>query len=319
MKNKEEIPLWADDTSMSKVKYVLRLITAQALIGGREMVIHSKDLETHFSLGDILIERGLVEEEQLWCALDEQREEAKQGRWLLLEEILIGWGLLTQAEINESLAELARRNELLLFQVAYHPAAYSHLKRIIDIVGALIGLGITACIFPWVALAIYLDDCGPVFFVQNRIGLRGRQFKIWKFRSMIADADRQKASVRSDSTLFFSANNDWRITRVGRILRKTMIDEFPQFWNVLIGEMSLVGTRPPTLDEVRHYKKHHWMRLEVKPGITGLWQASGDRHSKDFEGVLALDRAYQDRWSAALDLLIIAKTIYGALVRVNHM
>jgi lipopolysaccharide/colanic/teichoic acid biosynthesis glycosyltransferase len=106
---------------------------------------------------------------------------------------------------------------------------------------------------------------------------------------------------------------------VGRILRKTMIDEFPQFWNVLLGNMSLVGTRPPTLDEVRHYEHHHWRRLKVKPGITGLWQASKNRHTKGFEDVLALDLEYQKRWNVSLDLLIIIKTIYGALVRTQPM
>jgi len=136
---------------------------------------------------------------------------------------------------------------------------------------------------------------------------------------MVPNADELKLSIQSESELFFSVKADPRITRVGRILRKTMLDEFPQCWNVLMGDMSLVGTRPPTLDEVRHYQHHHWQRLKVKPGLTGLWQASGNRHAKGFEDILALDLEYQKRWNVGLDLWIIIQTIYGALARTQRM
>ncbi len=273
----------------------------------------------HFCLGDILLEGGLVSADQLQCALDEQVQEALQGKWVLLGEVLVSWGLISQAELDESISKLSQHNELLRFEAVNHPSVISGFKRLIDIVGALVGLSLTAFVFPWVALAIYFEDRGPVFFKQHRVGLNGWQFTIWKFRSMVPNADQQKLSIQSESELFFSTKADPRITRVGRILRKTMLDEFPQFWNVLMGDMSLVGTRPPTLDEVRHYQHHHWQRLKVKPGLTGLWQASGNRHAKDFEDVLALDLEYQKRWNVGLDLLIILKTIYGAVVRTKRM
>jgi lipopolysaccharide/colanic/teichoic acid biosynthesis glycosyltransferase len=272
-----------------------------------------------YSLGQILLEASLVTEDQLQCALEEQAEQAKQGKHVLLGKVFVSWGLISQVELDESIHKLSQRNERIRFGTAVHASGISKGKRWIDIVGALVGLCLSALVLPWVALAIYCEDRGPVFFKQNRMGLRGYQFTIWKFRSMVLDADALKLSVDSENKLFFSPKADPRITKVGRILRKTMVDEFPQFWNVLMGDMSLVGTRPPTLDEVRHYEPHHYQRLQVKPGMTGLWQASGNRHGKDFENVLALDLEYQKRWSIGLDVVILFKTVYGALVRSKKM
>jgi lipopolysaccharide/colanic/teichoic acid biosynthesis glycosyltransferase len=272
-----------------------------------------------YSLGDILLESGLVNEDQLQCAIEEQAEAANEGKHILLGKVLIAWGLISKAELDASIRKLSQRNERILFGTAVHASVISKGKRLLDIVGALVGLGLSALVLPWVALAIYCEDRGPIFFKQNRMGLRGYQFTIWKFRSMVLDADTLKLSVKSENILFFSPKADPRITKVGRILRKTMLDEFPQFWNVLMGDMSLVGTRPPTLDEVRHYELHHYQRLHVKPGMTGLWQASGDRHGKEFEDVLAMDLEYQQRWSIGLDLVILFKTVYGALVRSKKM
>lgn len=273
----------------------------------------------HFCLGDILLASGLVTNDQLQCALTHQVHAALEGKWVLLGEVLMSWGLISEAELETSINKLSQHNELLRFEAVKHPSVVSGIKRCIDIVGALVGLSLTALVLPWVALAIYCEDRGPVFFKQQRVGLNGWQFTIWKFRSMIPNADQLKLSIKSESELFFSPKADPRITKVGRILRKTMIDEFPQFWNVLLGNMSLVGTRPPTLDEVRHYEHHHWRRLKVKPGITGLWQASGKRHGKDFQDVLALDLEYQRRWTIGLDLSILFKTIYGSLVKTEQM
>jgi len=282
-------------------------------------LIQAPRKQRHYFLGHILLEAGLVNADQLQCALYEQEEEAKKGKHVLLGKILVSWGLITQVELDESIEKLSRRNELIRFGTAQHKSVISRGKRFLDIVGALVGLGLTALVLPLVALAIYCEDRGPVFFKQKRVGLRGYQFTIWKFRSMVLDADTLKLSVKSENKLFFSPKDDPRITRVGRILRKTMLDEFPQFWNVLMGDMSLVGTRPPTLDEVRHYEPHHYRRLSVKPGLTGLWQASGDRHAKDFGDVLALDLEYQKRWSLSFDVMILFKTVYGALVRSKKM
>ena len=199
-----------------------------------------------------------------------------------------------------------------------HPATHSIIKRLLDIVGSLVGLLILALIFLPVAIAIKLDSSGSIFYTQERYGLYGKPFKIRKFRSMVVDAERLKNKVKNEANgLIFKSENDPRITRVGRFLRQTSLDEFPQFWNVLVGEMSLVGTRPPTADEVIHYNRHHWRRLNVKPGLTGEWQVSGRSQVKDFDEVVALDLRYQSRWTPWYDLQIIAKTLYVVVARVG--
>lgn len=193
-------------------------------------------------------------------------------------------------------------------------SATSRTKRAIDIVGALVGLTITVAILVPIAIAIRLDTPGSIFFTQTRVGYRGRRFRIWKFRSMIANAERQQHLVQNQTRgCIFKNENDPRITRVGRFLRRTSLDEFPQFWNVLVGDMSLVGTRPPTESEVAEYSPHHWRRLDVKPGLTGEWQVNGRSQVKDFEDVVRLDIEYQRKWSIAYDLYLIAKTVLVAL------
>lgn len=197
-----------------------------------------------------------------------------------------------------------------------HPSISHPAKRWLDIAGALVGLTITALILPLVAIAIQLDDPGPIFYSQVRCGYRGKPFRIWKFRSMVADADRLKELVTNEAQgLIFKNKNDPRITRVGQLLRRTSLDEFPQFFNVLMGEMSLVGTRPPTMDEVQQYQPHHWQRLEVKPGITGEWQARGRSLISDFEEIVKLDVYYQSQWSVAYDLQLILATLLAILQR----
>jgi len=193
---------------------------------------------------------------------------------------------------------------------ALHPSVSSRIKRLLDIGGACVGLSLTGLLLPPVALAIFLDNPGPIFFSQIRVGHRGRRFRIWKFRSMVADAEQLQHLVANQASgHFFKNENDPRITRVGRFLRETSLDEFPQFWNVLRGEMSLVGTRPPTVSEVEEYNSRHWQRLNVKPGLTGEWQVRGRSAVKDFEEVVNLDLEYQRRWSIAYDLQLILRTI----------
>lgn len=195
-------------------------------------------------------------------------------------------------------------------EVAVHPSVTSIPKRLIDILGALVGLGATAVVTIPVALAIALDNPGPIFYSQTRCGLNGRTFKIWKFRSMVTGAERLKHLVNNEASgHIFKNENDPRITRVGKLLRRTSLDELPQFWNVLLGEMSLVGTRPPTQDEVKQYSSHHWERLNVKPGITGEWQANGRSSVKDFEDIVRMDVDYQRKWSVAYDINLILKTL----------
>ncbi len=193
---------------------------------------------------------------------------------------------------------------------ATHPSVSSKTKRLIDIVGALVGLGLTGILIVPIAIAIKLEDGGPIVFGQTRCSLMGRRFRIWKFRSMVTNAEALKHTVKNEvEGALFKNENDPRITKVGRFLRKTSLDEFPQFWNVLKGDMSLVGTRPPTPDELERYEVPQWQRLNVKPGITGEWQVYGRSSIKDFEDVIRLDLRYQEKWSLKYDLELILKTI----------
>ncbi len=187
------------------------------------------------------------------------------------------------------------------------------MKRLIDIVGGFCGLCFTMLVFPFIALAIKLDSPGPVIFAQERVGLNGRRFRLYKFRSMFIDAEERKEQLLKKNELegpIFKICSDPRVTRVGKVLRKTSLDELPQFWNVVKGDMSLVGTRPPTPEEVEKYKAWHYRRISIKPGLTGLWQVSGRNRIKEFDKIVALDIRYIQEWSLWLDLKIICKTLY---------
>ncbi|WP_373483677.1 sugar transferase [Acetobacterium sp.] len=187
------------------------------------------------------------------------------------------------------------------------------VKRAIDIIGSLVGLLIMAICCLFVAPLIYIKSPGPIFYSQTRVGINGRPFKIYKFRSMYPDAEKRKAELMSRnkmSGLMFKVDNDPRIIPIiGQFIRTTSIDELPQMWNVLKGEMSLVGTRPPTLDEFNEYSFHHKSRLAMKPGITGLWQISGRSEVTSFEDVVALDNQYISEWRMGSDVKILFKTV----------
>lgn len=186
------------------------------------------------------------------------------------------------------------------------------IKRMIDIVGSIVGLVITGITFPFVAIAIKLDSKGPIFFAQTRIGKNGRRFKIYKYRSMYVDAEERKKELESQNEatgLLFKMEHDPRITRVGRFIRKTSMDELPQFYNILVGDMSLVGTRPPTEDEFEKYTPYYKRRLCMTPGLTGLWQVSGRSNIENFDDVVKYDLHYIDNWSLSLDFKILAQTI----------
>ncbi|MCD7956963.1 MAG: sugar transferase [Lachnospiraceae bacterium] len=200
-------------------------------------------------------------------------------------------------------------------------------KRAMDITGGIVGLLITGICFLFVAPAIYISDPGPIFFTQERVGKNGRIFKLYKFRSMYKDAEARKAELMEKNEMkgqMFKIENDPRIigsgldgTRhgLGHFLRSSSIDELPQFWNVLKGEMSLVGTRPPLISEVNMYNTSHRARLAIKPGITGLWQVSGRSDIDDFEEVVKLDTRYIQDWSLGLDVKILVKTVAVVLMR----
>ena len=197
-----------------------------------------------------------------------------------------------------------------------HPSATNLAKRIVDICGASIGLLITAVLFIPIALLIKLDSPGPILFSQIRYGYLGQPIRIWKFRSMVRDAEARKKDVKNEiEGAFFKNKQDPRITRVGRFLRGTSLDELPQFWCVLIGSMSLVGTRPPLADEVDQYGIADWQRLNVKAGLTGEWQVRGRSLIETFGEVVALDRSYQDQWSLTHDFDLIWETVTHILSR----
>lgn len=207
--------------------------------------------------------------------------------------------------------------------------ADAFIKRALDIAGGIVGLIITGILFVFVAPAIYIKSPGPIFFKQWRVGKNGKRFKIYKFRSMYVDAEERKAELIAHNKvkdgMMFKLENDPRIIGgengkgIGNFIRNTSIDEFPQFLNVLKGDMSLVGTRPPTLDEWEKYKLHHRARLAIKPGLTGMWQVSGRSNIDDFEEVVRLDKEYIMNWSIGLDIKIILKTIAVVLTKDGSM
>jgi exopolysaccharide biosynthesis polyprenyl glycosylphosphotransferase len=195
-----------------------------------------------------------------------------------------------------------------------HPVKLA-TKRAFDLVVSSLALLVCAPLFLVVAAAIKLTDGGPVFFRQTRCGLNGREFPLYKFRSMVVDAEARLRELRARNEMsgpVFKITDDPRITRIGHFLRKTSIDELPQFWNVLVGHMSVVGPRPPLPAEVAQYERWQRRRLSVKPGITCIWQISG-RNEIDFETWMRLDLAYIDDWSLWLDFKIFLKTIPAVL------
>ncbi len=190
------------------------------------------------------------------------------------------------------------------------------IKRIFDILGGIVGTIISLPIILITAVPLLIESPGPLIFKQQRVGKNGRIFNIYKLRSMYADAEERKQALMKKNKMdgyMFKMDNDPRITKVGRVIRKLSIDELPQFWNVLKGDMSLVGTRPPTIDEFEKYESHHKRRLSLKPGITGMWQVSGRSDIQNFDEVVKLDCEYIDNWSFWLDIKILFKTVWVVL------
>lgn len=192
------------------------------------------------------------------------------------------------------------------------------VKRLMDWGGGIIGMIFTILIGIVVGPLIYIKSPGPILFTQTRVGKNGRLFKLYKFRSMYMDAEERKKELMQGNEmqgLMFKMKNDPRIIKgIGHFIRRTSLDEFPQFFNVIKGDMSLVGTRPPTVDEYERYKFHHKKRLCMKPGITGLWQISGRSNILNFEEVVKLDSEYIDTWDIEMDIKILIKTVC-AIVR----
>ncbi|MGT2783886.1 sugar transferase [Streptococcus merionis] len=213
-------------------------------------------------------------------------------------------------ETQKKLQRLADFN-VITFSTRFYSETHIIAKRALDIIGAIVGLVLCA-IVSIVLVPLIIKDGGPAIFSQERVGMNGRIFKFYKFRSMVPNAEELKKELESHNQMqgaMFKMDDDPRITKVGKFIRKTSLDELPQFYNVLRGDMSLVGTRPPTVKEYETYTPSQKKRLSFKPGITGLWQVSGRSNITDFDEVVKLDVAYIDSWSIWSDIKILLKTI----------
>lgn len=255
-----------------------------------------------------------------------------------LDEVLVAVGELHREEMLAAMEKLAQMGITIHYQIPvpelngarqkvlsqfgrFYTVTYANrfvpvgqvlLKRLMDIAGAFVGCMVLALLTVILGPLIKLESPGPIFFAQKRVGRNGRIFKMYKFRSMYADAEERKKELMAQNEmngLMFKMENDPRITKIGRFMRKTSLDEFPQFLNILKGDMSLVGTRPPTLDEFAQYSPYHKKRLSFRPGLTGMWQVSGRSDITDFEEIVRLDVEYIDNWSIVLDIKILVKTV----------
>ncbi len=242
-------------------------------------------------------------------------------------DLCLEMGVTVKVVMDVNDAHQMQRSNSFVSSVGTYPLITYHtitlntyeqfIKRIVDICISFIGLIVTSPIMLITAIAIKIDSPGPVLFKQIRVGQNGRTFYMYKFRSMCKDAESMQEELQSKNEMhgaMFKIVDDPRITKVGKFIRKTSIDELPQFFNVLKGDMSIVGTRPPTVDEVLQYKRGQWRRISIKPGITGAWQISGRNDITDFDKVVDLDLKYIDNWTLYGDLVIIFKT-FGALFK----
>lgn len=270
--------------------------------------------------GDVVDEvcRGWVDEALIVLP----REEPYPGE---LVEHLAGMGVVVHVSVFRAEDAGGMRqfvghlggHTVLTTSISYATPLQQFCKRAVDIAGGMVGCAITCILFIFLAPLIFIVSPGPVFFSQERVGMNGKRFRIYKFRSMYMDADARKAELMAQNEvkdgMMFKMKNDPRIIGgekgIGGMIRKLSIDEFPQFWNVLKGDMSLVGTRPPTREEWEKYDPHHRVRLAAKPGITGMWQVNGRSSITDFEDVVRLDRQYILDWSMGLDVRILIKTV----------
>ena len=232
---------------------------------------------------------------------------------------------ITNVPGKKQFVEKVGNYTVLTTSINYASSKQLMLKRLMDIAGGLVGCILTGIICVFVGPAIYIASPGPIFFAQERVGKNGKKFKMYKFRSMYMDAEERKAELMKDNKLGdgkrFKLDFDPRVignkilpdgthkTGIGDFIRRTSLDEFPQFFNVLKGDMSIIGTRPPLISETSLYELHHRARLAIKPGITGMWQVSGRSDITDFEEVVRLDKEYIENWNIGMDIKILFKTV----------
>lgn len=271
-----------------------------------------------------------VVDDVLICIDPEERETIEK-----IANKFIGMGITVHIKIDMLYEELGdiyfehiNKADVITTSTKTATVAGIFLKRLMDVCAGIVGCLVTAVLFIFIAPAIKIaDPKGPIFFGQERAGKNGRIFKIYKFRSMYSDAEERKKELMDKNKmdgLMFKIDADPRIIGsgpdgtkkgLGHFLRATSLDEFPNFWSILKGDMSLVGTRPPTMDEYEKYELHHKSRLATKPGLTGMWQVSGRSDFTDFEEIVKLDNEYIKNWSIRLDIKIIFKTIWVVITR----
>lgn len=335
--NRKKLILFANEENALKMmhKYVTSFMfdyeaVALVVISGHKdkdnlhveinRILHGES-GSYMELSEKSLEAFLIRE-----AIDEALVSMPESRRQWLRELILymeNLGIVTHVTTDtfclgreEKVVEEFGIYNVLTYSPRIFDPAELFLKRAMDIAGGLAGVILTVMIGIVVAPMIYLESPGPVIFKQTRIGKNGRRFTIYKFRSMYMDAEQRKKELMAQNEmngLMFKIKDDPRITRVGKFIRKTSLDEFPQFFNVLAGDMSLVGTRPPTEDEFEKYSERHKRRLSLKPGITGMWQVSGRNSVSDFEEIVNLDLEYIDNWSFWLDIKLLFQTVYVVL------
>lgn len=304
----------------SKIDDAFRKKVSEMSLGREIDFITSKEALVEYARQDIV-------DEVYIDTFDEKEELDKLVRMFLDMGVTvhIGMGFLPD-DLPNRFMEIIGECNCITTTIKTASAVELTLKRIMDIAGGLVGIILTGIAYVFVAPSIKKASPGPVFFKQERVGKNGRIFYIYKFRSMYLDAEERKKELMAQNEmqgLMFKMENDPRIIGsekgpgkgIGNFIRKTSIDELPQFLNILKGDMSLVGTRPPTKNEYEQYDLHHKIRLSAKPGLTGMWQTSGRSEITDFEEVVRLDRYYIENWSLWLDIKLIFKTVLVVLNR----
>ena len=310
----EKFNYFLNKTSMriDEIGYVLRDHNENKGVGIFNVLGYMEELED-------IIRENEVDQVYFMVHKDESPERYREYADLCLE-----MGVTVRMVLD---SHSVRRTNSFVSSIGIYPMITYHtitlntndqlFKRVVDFVSSLLGLIILSPLLLIVAIIIKLDSPGPVIFKQLRVGQNGRNFYMYKFRSMVPDAEEKKKELMEQNEvkdgMMFKMKNDPRVTRFGRFIRKTSIDELPQLFNVLKGEMSLVGTRPPTLDEVQKYHRGQWRRISIKPGITGLWQVTGRSDITDFDKVVELDLEYIDNWTPFLDIRILFATVLELL------
>ena len=280
------------------------------LIEGEE-VIGYEDIPRAFMINHVV--------DEVFIYYDEETEQIKNILdTCIISGITIHKVIAEQQKISEkTYVEDFSEYTVLTTSIGMASARELVAKRVLDILGGIVGVLFTGILVIILGPIIYIKSPGPIFFSQVRVGKNGRRFRIYKFRSMYMDAEERKKELMAQNEmqgLMFKMENDPRIIKgIGNFIRNTSLDEFPQFWNVLKGDMSLVGTRPPTVEEYEQYSDHHKKRLATKPGITGMWQVSGRSDITDFEEIVKLDTKYITDWSLGLDIRILLKTVLVVL------